>query len=1828
MNATLRIQALLEAKRAKAELRALRSELVATNRAAAKSLQNVQTAYSKAARARSDLAARQAKQQEQLEAQRARNSQRLAAQETENRRKLSAKTLQDQQKIHAQRRQLDQKLAQSQESFVQRFEKRRLDYQEARQRRAEQSAERHAQSMANAQKKSVLSLRGQGDRQASTLKAQEDRQTARLAAQVTKLGQSLGKQTAAQQRANQAMSQGVTHTSALSRATASLRSSIDSANARLSAYQARLLAVGKDQQWVGRILMTSLSLPILAVGGYAAKMALDQDKAMTRVRKVYADGALDVNQLDVEMQHLERTFFTLSNMFGIHVEDVTEIGAAWAAAGAAGTDLQKMTRNTIEAMILGDLNPDESVDGLITIMNAYGLTAEGITEANGIIKNSIGETLAIFNAVENSTAASMQDLIKVTQTAGSTARNAGIDQRYLAAMTAALIPTAGNAGEAGNFLKSALFQLMGPTGTAAESIRNLGIDLDSLSWRSKTATQRLEEIAERIQGLNQNQKIQFVRDLANLRQGNRLFVLLNDMASEQSNYKRALEATESPQKLLNSYMKELRELLGSNSQQFQIFTNRIRNTMIEAMIPMLPVINNVMKGIAGLTTWFGNLSPGIQQAIMYTLMFVAALGPVIWLVGNLKIAIAAGLIPAIKAVGGVIATVLGVSLGWVGVIALVVAAVGALAYAFRDELAGAIEWMAAQASQVFAKLLPTFRTLMTGINRIVNAGLTFLPQSFHSAFMAVVQVVKNAALAVYSWLSWMNPFARHSPSLVEQVEGGTQVIAQAYDRVAKRVGASMAKVESVMRRFTASIARAKKEAQDAETQQNLEFAVMAGANPDEFMFLVRTVREMESELESLRSEIDGQERSVGQWQKQLDAATESVDAASDKLSKLKDVVSELDDQISGSQSRLQDWLSTPVTGTYAFEDAIFSNSQAQSRLQLEINKLTAYILDQGYAVDEVRTYMDEHADSLDDLADATDNANRSLLESGLSADETRNRMARLRGEIETLRGEELDLRLQGAGSDVLAGLRSQIDQSENIRRGLAESLRDGDKLAPPADVRDAVTEIDRLQEALERLQLDGERLNLEQALALGPAQKAIEDTQRVAERTFDVIIAGISEETARSAALNFEREKAVAAVEAQEVVVNSLTAAREAIQKTYDAEVDKLNDLQDAYSSVEGSIKRIQDEISLAVELGEEMQRALDEAGAGAGGGGLGGPGDFDVPGGGGFNSADYLPEDMAALVDQWQSELEAQFGQFDPLGWVGDKLTAFGDWVADWFSNLMPSSFGSGDFDIEEFLLRPWRNLFGDSFIDGLINPFKEHVWSQIENLVAGVGERLGPLREAFGNLWAAISPLVMPFINNTVTALTWLYNFIVENSDSIKATFETALNGIAQIFSSVWTTIMQMVGIVIQGISNIIQGGMTFITGVINVFAALLTGDWRLLWTGLQQIAQGFLQVLYGLFQATFGALLTYLFGIFTAMWTAARVAWDSIGYPAFMSIMNWIGTVVVGKFMSAKQQIADAWNALPAALSSAMNRVASSVASPINRVIGIINTLTGGINSIARSLGLGFRIGTIGSVSWGGGGGGGGAGVSRLAKGGLIPHQEVDGGFVVNQARAIVGEGNTRHPEFVIPTDPKHRNRAVGLFSDLAQSLGLAPAMARGGKVPALATGGILSSANVLNTWRNVKNRATSSMAGVGGFAGQMGRAAVNQIVSQAGTKISQWIAGYAVKQVRNVFSMFSSARSLLGRGASFLGGGLFAQGGTLPVSPHIYAMANGAYVKGGQGGVLAHIGEGRRDELVLPIDSRVNGLTGGREIHFHGDLSFPNITDGGDAKELIDNLEALV
>jgi TP901 family phage tail tape measure protein len=382
---------------------------------------------------------------------------------------------------------------------------------------------------------------------------------------------------------------------------------------------------GNQVQWAGRQLQYNFTLPILLATGAAVKFALDNEKAMTRVIKVYGDGTKVFRKLSkTEIPALEKAFESLSNTFGVARADVIGIAGDWAAAGASGVALAKSVKLTLETMILGEMEAVEATQALIAIQAQYGYSTEQLTKV-----------IDVLNMTENQTGISMQGLVQGFARAAGVARSAGVDVEHLAAMLAALTPAAGSAAQAGNGLKTMISRLLAPTKEATQVMALMGVNTDEVGWKSLNASQRLELMATKFDGLADAQKAVVSSVIASRYQINRFDVLMRDIINRNGYYQKSLKATSDEQRNFQQRVKELNVVLESNPQKLKQVWVILQNAMADVVVPLIPYIVYLAQQVAKMMNEFAQIDPTTQKAVLALLLLLAAIGPIARYIGSI-----------------------------------------------------------------------------------------------------------------------------------------------------------------------------------------------------------------------------------------------------------------------------------------------------------------------------------------------------------------------------------------------------------------------------------------------------------------------------------------------------------------------------------------------------------------------------------------------------------------------------------------------------------------------------------------------------------------------------------------------------------------------------------------------------------------------------------------------------------------------------------------------------------------------------------------------------------------------------------------------------------------------------------------------------------------------------------------------------------------------------------------------------------------------------------------------------------------------------------------
>ncbi len=367
------------------------------------------------------------------------------------------------------------------------------------------------------------------------------------------------------------------------------------------------------------------------------------------------------------------------------------------------------------------------------------------------------------------------------------------------------------------------------------------------------------------------------------------------------------------------------------------------------------------------------------------------------------------------------------------------------------------------------------------------------------------------------------------------------------------------------------------------------------------------------------------------------------------------------------------------------------------------------------------------------------------------------------------------------------------------------------------------------------------------------------------------------------------------------------------------------------------------------------------------------------------------------------------------------------------------------------------------------------------------GVVEILGKAWEKFGDLFIEyatnIAETVLEVTAGITKALGGLVDFV---AGVFTGDWSRAWDGIKRLFGGAWDAMLAIVTGAWRQIQVIAAAGIRMLEATIKGFASLLgdLGKWIVnrIADGITTITAALASVggwiknrVVDLIQATAGAYLDL------GKWIVNRIA-DGITTvtAALASVGGWI-----------KNRVMDGLTAVADGLTGAgrwvINRVADGITTVTetlagvggwikNRVMDAFNTVKDGFMSIGRTAvgwivdglkgGANLLVGfvnkiigvinkipgvEIGKISGFRAGGVLDETTPGLAQGGTVHHDQFARGGEITRPMVVVGEEAPRHPEYVIPTNPAYRGRALALHSQLSKQLG----------VPGFALGGVIDS-----------------------------------------------------------------------------------------------------------------------------------------------------------------------
>ena len=467
-------------------------------------------------------------------------------------------------------------------------------------------------------------------RELSAFVMQREGMIDRLAAQNVRMAESTVIARGINPSTGQAMAQVVTSTGALSSAAATQASfaaqRIQVLNKVLLQASTSMINWGKNTQWAGRQMMVGLTMPLLVIGGLAAKTYYDFSKELTRFVKVYGNGVSELSAAAVKGMEQQVTGLAMEfqKTLGVAMKQTAELAGLMAQAGYEGEKLTAGMRDVTRLSILGAVDMTTAWKAYQSVQNVFHRTSTQMTD-----------DINFFSGVESTTSLSLQDITASIPKAAPVIRSLGGDIKdltgYMVAMREGGVPAA----EAANTLKTSLARLIAPTRQTKEVFKGFGIDIQKIVNDHKGhLTDMLLATQKALDKLDPTDRAKAIQQAFGKQRFANVTALFNNLYREGSQSAKALEfASYSAGERAILAAREIYKVQNTDAYKLKRSWGEILVDLAKFGQKFLAVTTKVVQGISKVFQFFDKFPKAFKEFAMGALIFVAFVGPIVMLTG-------------------------------------------------------------------------------------------------------------------------------------------------------------------------------------------------------------------------------------------------------------------------------------------------------------------------------------------------------------------------------------------------------------------------------------------------------------------------------------------------------------------------------------------------------------------------------------------------------------------------------------------------------------------------------------------------------------------------------------------------------------------------------------------------------------------------------------------------------------------------------------------------------------------------------------------------------------------------------------------------------------------------------------------------------------------------------------------------------------------------------------------------------------------------------------------------------------------------------------------
>jgi len=381
-------------------------------------------------------------------------------------------------------------------------------------------------------------------------------------------------------------------------------------NAALRNAQRSMTKFGRSMQRVGQNLTTSVTLPVVAIGGNALRTAAQFESAMNQVAAVSGATGKQFQELENLAKQLgETTSFSASQaaegmsflaMAGFEVNDILQSMPGVLNLAAAG-QMDLAMASDIASNILTGFGKDAS-----EMANAVDVLAKTFTSSNTNLEQ-LGEAMAYVAPVANSAGLQFEEVSAAVGLLG----NAGIQ-----------------ASMAGTALRGSISRLLSPTAESEKILNRLGITALDSAGNLLPLNQIIEQLEK--SGATTADILTIFGDRA----GPGISALVDQGSQSLRELTKELENSGGTAQTIAD--KQLEGLNGALKRLQSAFEGLMITIADSGLLDAATrLIEKLTASVSKLAERWRKLSPEVQENILLMVGIAAAVGPLLLIFGNL-----------------------------------------------------------------------------------------------------------------------------------------------------------------------------------------------------------------------------------------------------------------------------------------------------------------------------------------------------------------------------------------------------------------------------------------------------------------------------------------------------------------------------------------------------------------------------------------------------------------------------------------------------------------------------------------------------------------------------------------------------------------------------------------------------------------------------------------------------------------------------------------------------------------------------------------------------------------------------------------------------------------------------------------------------------------------------------------------------------------------------------------------------------------------------------------------------------------------------------------